>query len=92
MALTDRAFNQTDGPFATSFVHSFMHAAGALGRTTHPETTTRSSLTRTPGQRFPHPPVVTTTTTREVPNAAGQHDLTWMKKDLYDAIIKNCTR
>ncbi|MGE3467097.1 MAG: hypothetical protein AB7J13_09200, partial [Pyrinomonadaceae bacterium] len=88
MALTPRSFTGLDRSFEEIFTHAMMHAAGALGRLTHPETS--YSLSRTPGQRFPHPPLKPTT--REVPNSGGQHDLTWMDKKLYDAIIKNCTK
>ena len=96
MALKQRAFNETDGPFAVTFVHAWIHAAGAPGRRTHPVTSTTESLTRTPGQRFPHPPIIRKTTTQEVPNSVGDHDLKWLNTGpntgRYDAIIANCTK
>lgn len=91
MVLKQRGFNETDVPFAETFVHAWMHATGAVGRNTHPISMTTIRLSRIPGQRFPTAPVIKTTTIVEVPNEKGEHDLTWMNKDLYDTIIKNCT-
>ena len=91
MALTKRAFLETDGPFAVSFVHAWMHAARAHGRKTHPETFTTTRIIPAP---WTNPPftILQTTEVREVANTEGQHDLTWMDKGKYDAIIKNCTK
>ncbi len=87
MALPQRAFDETDGPFSVSFVHAMMHAAGAVGRLTHPEIRIKSyRISITPED------IILTTTTEEVPNRSSQHDLTWMDKKLYDAIIENCAK
>ena len=86
MALLQRAFNETDGPFGVSFVHAMMHAAGAQGRGTHPETRWRYRIGITPEE------LSVTEETVEVANGRGQHDLSWMDKKLYDAIIENCAK
>jgi len=92
MALTQRAFDETDGPFGVSFVHSMMHAAGAIGRGTKPVSSTSLIVTTNPIP-FTVPIVTPITTTKEVPlDTAGEHDLTWMDKKLYDAIINNCAK
>ena len=58
------------------------------GRQTHPETRVKRYRMSITPENFE----ILEEETVEVPNRDGDHDLTWMKKDLYDAIIKACSK